>query len=85
MNFWERICYVLSEEMFEVFLPYGPMLTKREKNRKQKKNGLEIWWKGTFLPNLALICLMGSEKTGFMDGWQMDDGRPHNGSSSAVQ
>ena len=44
-----------------------------------KKDGLEIWWKSTFLPNLVLICLTGSEKTGFTDG------RPRDDSSSTVQ
>ncbi len=40
--------------------------------RKTKKNDLEIWWKGAFSPNLALICLTGSEKTGFTDGRRTD-------------
>ncbi len=52
---------------------------------KQQKNGLEIWWKGTFPPNLALICLTGSEKTGFTDDRRTDDGRTRDGSSYAVQ
>ncbi len=51
----------------------------------QKKNGLEIWWKGTFPQNLALMCLTGSEKTGFTDAGRTDDGRPRDDSSSAVQ
>ncbi len=43
---------------------------------KKKKNGMEIWRKGTFPPNLALICMTGSEKTGFTDdGRTTDDGR----------
>ncbi len=57
------------------------MLTKTKKNVKiQKskisengKNRLEIWWIATFPQNLALICLMVSEKTHFMDG--QTDGR----------
>ncbi len=32
---------------------------------RTQKSGLEIWWKGTFPPNLALMCFMGSEKKGF--------------------
>ncbi len=38
-------------------------------------------------PNLALICLTGSEKTGFTDDGRQttDDGRPRDDSSSAVQ
>ena len=54
----------------------------------EKKNGLEICRKGTFPPNLALICMTGSEKTGFTDDGQTDgrtDGRPRDDSSSAVQ
>ncbi len=73
------------------------MLMKTKKIRKKskmqnfekqkKKNGLQIWWKGTFPPNLALICMTGSEKTGLRtdDGRQTDDGRPRDDSSSAVQ
>ena len=34
----------------------------------EKKNDLEIWRKGTSPPNLAVICLTSSEKTGFTDG-----------------
>ena len=41
--------------------------------------------KGTFPLNLALICLTGSGKTGFMDDGRTDDGRPSDDSSSAVQ
>ncbi len=56
MNLWKWICYVLSEEMsFEFFLPYGPMLTKTNNNRKKikhakcwKKIGLEMWRKVRF-------------------------------------
>ncbi len=64
------------------------MLTKTKKIRKkskmqnfkkQNKNGLETWRKGTFPPNLVLICMTGSEKTGFTDDGRRDD------SSSAVQ
>ncbi len=58
--------------------------SKMENFEKQKKNVLEIWWKGTFPPNLALICLTGSEKTGFTDG-RTDDGRPRDYSISAMQ
>ena len=66
-GFWEWwICYVLSEEMsFEVFLPYGLMLTTTKKkwlNLKTEKQCLEMRWKGTFPPNLALICTIVSEK-----------------------
>ncbi len=44
--------------------------------KQNKKYGLEIWWKGTFPPNLALICLPGSDKTGFSDdGRRMTDAR----------
>ncbi len=63
----------------------------KTKQNKKKKNGLEICCKGTFPPNLALICLTCSEKTGFTDerraddGWTTDDGRPRHDSSSAVQ
>ncbi len=39
-----------------------------------------FWPGATFPPNLALICLTGSEKTGFMD-----DGRLRDDSSSAGQ
>ena len=55
-----------------------------EKNKKQNnnknRNGLQIWCKGTFPPNLALIYLTGFEKTSFY-------GRrtPRDDSSSAVQ
>ncbi len=36
---------------------------KKTKNfEKQKKNGLDIWGKRTCPPNLALSCLVGSEK-----------------------
>ncbi len=38
MNFWEWLCYVLTEEMsFDIFLPYGPMLTETKKNGKKAK------------------------------------------------
>ncbi len=54
---------------------------------KQTKNCLEIWRKCIFPPNLALICMTGSEKTGFTDrtDGRTDDGRPRDDSSSAVQ
>ena len=56
---------------------------------KRKQNGREIWRKGTFPPNVALICLTGSQETGFTngrtDGRRTDDGRPREDSSSAVQ
>ncbi len=56
-----------------------------KKNPKQAtKNFLKIWLKVTFPPNLASICLTGSEKTGFTDGGTTDDGRPHEDSSCAV-
>ncbi len=41
--------------------------------QKKKKNVLEIWSKGTFPPNLALICFTSSEKTGFTDGRRTTD------------
>ena len=43
-----------------------------EKQSKTKKNGLEIWSKGTFPPNLEVICLTGSEKMGFTDDERTD-------------
>ncbi len=39
----------------------------------------------TFPPNLALLCLTGSEKMVFTDGRTTDDGRPLDDSCSAVQ
>ncbi len=58
------------------------MLTKRKKTvknqkcnilkNKKKKNGLEIWWKG-------------SEKIDFTDDGRADDGHLRDDSSSAVQ
>ena len=83
MNFWEQICCALSEEMLlEIFSPIWSHVVQTKKIRKkpkmqnfekQKKNGLEILWKGTFPPNLALICMTGSDVTdftfsGFTDG-----------------
>ncbi len=53
-----------------------------------KTKNKKVWRYGKKVPfhqNLALICLTGSEKTGFMDGQQMDDGCPCGDSSSAVQ
>ncbi len=88
LTFWEWICYVLSEEMsFEVFPPYNNMLTKTKKKivikskmqNFEKKNGVEIWWKGTFPPNLSLIYL--TEKRVL----RTTDGHPRDDSSSAVQ
>ena len=60
-------------------LPQGPILTKNEKkkNRKnlkienfenRKKNGLEIWWRGSYSQNLAWIHAAVSEKLEFTDG-----------------
>ena len=39
---------------------------------------------GTFPQNLALICVMGSDETGFTDDGK-GDGRPRAESSSTVQ
>ncbi len=47
-----------------------------------------VWRYGEKVPyrqNLALICLTGSEKTGFTDGRRTDDGGLRDDSSSAVQ
>ncbi len=44
-------------------------------NFEKQKKGLEIWRKGTFPPNLALICMTGSEKTDFMDDGRTTDAR----------
>ena len=52
---------------------------------KTNKKIVWRWWKGTFPPNLALICLTDSEKTGFTDDGRTDDGRPRDDSSFAVQ
>ncbi len=52
----------------------------KQKLKIKKKNGLEIWWIGTCPQNLALIHLVGSEKT-----ISTDDGRPRDDSSSTVQ
>ena len=41
-----------------------------KQNKTKNKNGLEIWWKGPSQPNLGLICLTGSEKTGFTNNGQ---------------
>ena len=57
------------------FFSHVAHVNGNEKNRKKskiqnfekQKNGLGIWRKGTFPPNLALICITGSEKTGFTD------------------
>ncbi len=67
------------------FSPMWSHVKENERNRKEskmqnfekqkKKNGLEIGWKGTFPPNSALICLTGSEKTGFTDDGRTDDGQ----------
>ncbi len=59
------------------------------KNKKQKNKQTKNWSgdmvKGTIPPNVALICLPCSERTGFMDdGWK-DVGRPCDDSSFAVQ
>ncbi len=45
-------------------------------NFEKQKNRLEIRRKGTFPPNLALICMTASEKTGFTDDGRRADGRP---------
>ncbi len=42
--------------------------------KMEKLAGLEIWWTATFAQNLALIYLMVSEKTCFMDRQRMDTG-----------
>ncbi len=70
------------------------MVTKTKKNRKKskiqnvekqnKKNGLEIWWKGTSPANLAMLCLTVSEKTG-NKFYGRADGRPRDDSSSPVK
>ncbi len=68
-------CTFRGDVVWSYFLPYGFMLTKTKKKILKKikmQNGLEIQWKGTFPLNLALICLMGSEKMGFMDGRTTD-------------
>ncbi len=36
--------------------------------KNKTKNGLNIWWTGSFSKDLALIRLTVSEKTGFVDG-----------------
>ena len=72
---------------FEIFLPYGPMLTKRKKKiiRNQKfkilkiiKKNLEIWWVGICPQNVALILSLVSEKMmsaddGHTDGIREND------------
>ncbi len=79
---------------FEAFSPiYGPMLLKSKNIRKKSKmqNFEKKKWSGDmvkrylFHQNLALICLTGSEKTGFTDDGRTDDGRLSDDSSSAVQ
>ncbi len=94
-EFLEWIVYVLSEEMsFEGFSPIWSHVNENEKkivknqkmqNFEQHKNDVETWWKGTFPPNLALVCLTGSDKTVFTEGGRMDDGRARDDSSSDVQ
>ncbi len=54
-------------------------------NFEKQKSGLEILGRGTFPPNSASICLTGSETAGFTDGRTIDNGRPSDDSSSAVQ
>ena len=54
--------------------------TKIIKKCKIKKKMSEDMVKINFPPNLALVCLKGSEKTCFTD-----DGRPRDASSSAMQ
>ncbi len=51
----------------------------------KKKNSLEIWQKGTFPPDLALICLTGSAKLYFTDRQRTVDGCPRDNSSSTVE
>ncbi len=47
-----------------------------KQKQTNKKNRLEMWRKGTHPPNLALIRMAGSEKTGFTDdGRRTTDGR----------
>ena len=82
----ESVVYFHRRCRLKFVLPYGPMLTKRKTKiikksnilkNKQQKNGLEIWWIGTFPQNLALIHLSVSEKTMSMAGrGTNDDGRP---------
>ncbi len=54
------------------------------KKQKEKRSGLEIWWKGTLPPKFGINLLDGFRENGFYDG-QTDDGRPRDDSSSAVQ
>ena len=65
------------------------MLTKTKQNRKnlkiensekRKKNGLEIWWRGSYPENLVCIHAAVSEKPEFADDGRTDDGR-HDSSS----
>ncbi len=77
----------LSKEIsFECFLPYGPMLTKKIVKQKKKKNVVEIWWTGSFAPNLALLRLTVLRKRVLLttDDRQVDDGRPRDDSDFAV-
>ncbi len=54
-------------------------INKKKFFKNPEKNGLQIWWMGTFPQHLTLIRWMVSEKTGFTNGRS-----PHEG-SSAVQ
>ena len=66
------------------------MLTTRKKNHKnlkiknfeKRKNGLEIYWMGSFPQNLAWFHAAVFEKPELTDGWT-DDGRLRHDSSSA--
>ena len=85
-TFREWTCHYFQRRCrLKFFLSYDPMLTKKktklvsnQKSKNVKKPGLEIWWKGTFPPNFALLCMTGSEKTGFTDDGRKDDGRPRD-------
>ena len=51
------------------------ILKKQKTKTNKQQNGLEIWGKGTFPPNFSVICLTGSEKTGFTDDGRTTDTR----------
>ncbi len=53
-------------------------------NFEKRKNGLEIWWKGSYPQNLASILAAVSETLEFTDHGQTDGGRLRHNSSSAV-
>ncbi len=50
---------------------------------KKEKNGLEIWWRGSYPQHLAWIHAAVSEKLEFTDDGRTDDGRLRHDSSSA--